>query len=165
MRAVFAVAHVHAQRREAQARMTAAIIFNILRLLEAWYLAWQRTRTTTSHPANDNDEPQANPHWDSVWLVPLSTAPHPVTPSARRQAVVPSPARAPPWTGLDWPRAASPPPPLPATHPNCPPHPRKTPPTGDVFARPICSDYETIGCAAETPCSPPAPHPCSADTA
>ena len=33
LRAVFAVAHVRAQRSEAQARMTAAIIFNILRLL------------------------------------------------------------------------------------------------------------------------------------
>jgi len=98
LRAAFAVAHISAQRREAQARMTAAIIFSILNLLERWYAAWQKTRDVASHPANETDAPLAAPHWESVLCMPLAAPRQAGTPCAIRLAVAARPARAPPCT-------------------------------------------------------------------
>ncbi len=96
LRAAFAQAHVRAQRTEAQQRMIAALIINIIRLLELWYAAWQKTRTaeTTPNPADPNHQAPTQSNCADI-------APHPPTP-ARPATTRPdsvhaqSPPRAPP---------------------------------------------------------------------
>ena len=99
LRAAFAQAHVRAQRTEAQQRMVAALIINIIRLLELWYAAWLKTRDTeeaTANPAapNQGTPTQSNcvhfaPHLLRL-VPPATTGPD----SVHAQSPPPSPPRA-----------------------------------------------------------------------